>query len=160
MERTGALTKALATVGTVLAWCPIAATLILAAVGLFEARRFRFDYLMPAELFPLALAGGALLLWAAARARMQRKAIGWGIAAMLGLLVGGQALAVVTGLASGETEPAGWRWILVMAAIAGYTLALVEVGCAGALLMRDLFSEGKAEHRAMGGPRPTQGAGG
>jgi peptidoglycan/LPS O-acetylase OafA/YrhL len=93
-----------------------------------------FDYLMPAELFPLALAGGCLLIWAALRARSRR---GLGIAA--GLLVVGQVLAVVTGLASGETEPAGWQWALVLASIAGYSLALVVVGVGGLLLLRDLF---------------------
>jgi hypothetical protein len=48
-------------------------------------------------------------------------------------------LAVVTGLASGETEPAGWPWALVLASLAGYALALVAMGVGGALLLRDLF---------------------
>ncbi len=74
---------------------------------------------MPAELFPAAVAGGALLWWAALRARARQRAIGWGLAAMIGLLFGGQAVAVMTGLASGETEPAGWPWITVIVSIAG-----------------------------------------
>jgi hypothetical protein len=48
-------------------------------------------------------------------------------------------LAVVTGLASGEAEPAGWPWVLVLASLAGYALALVAMGVGGALLLRDLF---------------------
>jgi hypothetical protein len=48
-------------------------------------------------------------------------------------------LAVVTGLASGEAEAAGWPWALVLASLAGYTLALVAMGVGGALLLRDLF---------------------
>jgi hypothetical protein len=61
----------------------------------------------------------------------------------VGLLVGGQALAVVTGLASGEAEPTGWGWALVVASLVIYTLALVEIGTAGVLLVRDLFRAGK-----------------
>jgi hypothetical protein len=61
---------------------------------------------------------------------------------MVGLLAGGQALAVATGLGSGETEPAGWPWVLVIASLAGYTLALVVVGIAGVLLARALFQIG------------------
>ncbi len=139
MERAGTFTRALATIVTILAWLPIGATVLFAAAGLFAGRPLRFDYLMPAELFPLALAGGAVLLWAALRARARRGLIGWGTAAMVGFLLAGQGLAMATGLASGETEPAGWPWALVLASIAAYTLAVVEVGCAGALLMRDVF---------------------
>jgi hypothetical protein len=61
---------------------------------------------------------------------------------MVGLLLGGQALAAATGLASGETEPAGWPWVLVIASLAGYTLALVVVGIAGVLLVRDVLQTG------------------
>ena len=64
---------------------------------------------------------------------------------MLALLVGGQAVAFATGLASGETEPAGWPWVLVIASIVGYTLALVEIGIAGLLLMRDVFQRERTD---------------
>ena len=55
------------------------------------------------------------------------------------LPVGGQALASVTGLASGRTEPTGWPWALVLASLALYVLALVILGVGGVLLVRDLF---------------------
>ena len=58
---------------------------------------------------------------------------------MVGLLIGGQALAVVTGLASGAIEPAGWPWVLVIASLIAYTLTLAAIGIAGVLLLRDLF---------------------
>jgi hypothetical protein len=60
------------------------------------------------------------------------------------LLFGGQALAVVTGLASGEIEPAGIWWILVLASLGIYSLALVIVGLGGALILRDLFKGPRA----------------
>ena len=145
MSRTGLLTKVLAISGAVLVWFPIVATVVTAVVGSIRSRTLRFDYLMPAELFPVVLAGAGLLLWAALRARSRRELIGWGIAMMLVLLVGGQVVASATGLASGETEPAGWPWVLVIASIVGYTLVLVEIGIAGLLLIRDVFQRDRTD---------------
>jgi len=139
MEKKGVLTKILAIVGTMLVWFPILAPVLLSVAVIIQERMFRFDYLMPAELFPATLVGGGLLIWAALRARSRRRLIGWGLGIAVGLLVGGQVLAVVTGLASGETEPAGWWWALVLASIVIYTLALVVIGVGGVLLLRDLF---------------------
>ena len=67
---------------------------------------------------------------------------------MVGLLVGGQALAVVTGLASGAIEPAGWPWALVIASLVAYTLTLAAIGVAGALLLRDLFRRDARPHQS------------
>jgi hypothetical protein len=139
MEKKGVLTKILAIAGTVLVWFPILAPVLLSVAFIITRRMFRFDYLMPAELFPVALAGGLLLIWAALRARSRQRLIGWGLVIAAGLLVGGQALAVVTGLASGETEPVGLWWALVLASLVIYTLALVDMGVGGVLLLRDLF---------------------
>jgi len=139
MENKGLLTKILVIAGTGLAWLPILAPIFFSLAGLISNRQFRFDYLMPAELFPSALVGGGLLLWGALRAQTRRRLIAWAYGATAGLLVGGQGLAVLTGLASGETEPVGWRLTLVIASIAGYTLALIVTGVGGALLLRDLF---------------------
>ena len=139
MEKSGILTKTLAIIGTVLVWLPILAPILFSAVAILTERKFRFDYLMPAELFPLALVGGVLLLWAALRAHLQRKLIGWGLGLTIGLPILGSVIATVTGLASGETEPVGWQWALVLAALAGYCLALVAMGVGGVLLLRDLF---------------------
>ena len=139
MEKKDIFTKILTIVGTVLVWIPILAPFLFSALRFIEGRVFRFDYLMPAELFPVALVGGGLLLWAALRARSRRGLIGWGLGIAVGLLVGGQALAVVTGLASGEMEPTGWWWALVLASIVIYSLALVMMGVGGLLLLGDLF---------------------
>lgn len=139
MEKKGVLTKVLAIAGTVLVWFPILAPVLLSAAFLIKERRFLFDFFMPAELFPFVLAGGGLLIWAALRARSRWGLIGWGLGVAAGLLVGGQALAVATGLASGETEPAGWWFALVLASIVVYSLAVVLIGVGGVLLLRDLF---------------------
>ena len=139
MDKRGVLTKILAVTGTVLVWFPILAPVLL-SLALFISRGiFRLDYLMPAELFLVALAGGALLIWAALRARARWALIGWGLGIAAGMLVGGQALAVATGLASGETEPAGWPWALVLASLAILWLALIVVDIGAVLLVRDLL---------------------
>lgn len=129
----------LAITGTVLAWLPILAPFFVALVSLTQTRGFRFDYLMPAELFPLVLAGGLALVWASLRARAQRKLIGWSFGFALGMLFTGQMLAMATGLASGETEPSGWPWALVIASLGLYALAVALMGVGGLRLLRDLF---------------------
>jgi hypothetical protein len=139
MEKKDILTQVLAIVGTILVWFPIVAPVVLSAIAFMAERMFRLDYLMPAELFPVALAGGGLLLWAALRARSRRGIFGCSLGAAVGLLAGGQVLAMATRLASGDTEPAGWQWALVLASLGAYSLALVVIGTGGVLLVRDLF---------------------
>ena len=139
MEKQGTLTKILAVVGTVLVWLPILAPIFFSAVLFIQEQIFRFDYLMPAELFPAILLGGGLLIWAALRAHSHGKLIGWSLGIAAALLVGAQALAEVTGLASGETEPVGWLWALVLSALVAFVLAILGVAVGGILLLRDLF---------------------
>ena len=139
MENKGVLTKVLATAGTVLVWFPILAPILLTTIRFIQSQRFRFDYLMPAELGLFAFGGGILLLIAAIRAHSHAKLIGWGLGIALVMIVGGQALAVVTGLADGSTEPTGWQWMLVLGSLAAYSLAIVAIGVGGILLLRDIF---------------------
>lgn len=139
MENKGVLTKVLATAGTVLVWFPILAPILLTTIRFIQSQRFRFDYLMPAELGLFAFGGGILLLVAAIRAHSHAKLIGWGLGIALAFVVGGQALAVVTGLADGSTEIGGWQWMLVLGSLVVYSLAIVAIGIGGILLLRDLF---------------------
>lgn len=143
MEKKGVLTKVLAVVGTALVWVPILFTLAISVIGSISDRILRFDYLLPAELFPFALVGSLLLLWAALRARSHQKLIGLGLGAMLVFLIGGQAIAVFTDLASGAAEPTGWPWALVVASLALYSLALIATCIAGLMLVKNLFILGE-----------------
>jgi len=109
-------------------------------MGLFiRSGMLRFDYLMPAELFPSALLGGVILLWAAVRAHSQQKLIGWGLTLAAVLLFGGQAVAIITGLASGRTEPTPLLIALVLTPIMIYALLLAVIGVGGVQLVHDLF---------------------
>jgi hypothetical protein len=139
MDRKDVLTRILAILGTVLVWTPILFTVLTSIVGTISSRVFRFDYLMPAELFPIAFVGALLLLWAARRAKSHQKLIGWGLGGSVAFLAGGQLYAVITGLASGVTEPAGCVWAVALASIALYSLALVMTGIAGISLVRWLY---------------------
>ena len=129
------LTKILAVAGTVLVALPLLAPLVFALIAFTHRRRFLFDYLMPAELFGLVLAGGMLLLWGALRARMRRKLIGWSLACAVGALVLSQELAVLSGLASGAREASGWPWSLVISLLLGYIAAVVALAVGGMLLL-------------------------
>lgn len=133
------LKRVLAVLGTALVWFPLFAPLALSILALISMGRFLFDYLMPAEMFPLALIGGILLLWTARRAQTRQKFIAWGLVTAIGSLVVMQGLAVITGLASGENEAVGWRMALVMAFLVVFWFALIALGVGGILLLRDVF---------------------
>ncbi len=139
MEKKGALTKGLAITGTVLVWFPIVFPILTSVVLFLQERIFRFDYLMPAELGLFAFGGGIILFVAAILAHARRGIIGWGLALAFVMVVGGQALAVVTGLADGSTEIGGWQWALVLGSLIAYSLAVIDVGVGGVMLLRDLF---------------------
>jgi hypothetical protein len=138
MAKKDRFTKILAIVGTALVWLPILAPVVFAVIRFIQARRFMFDYFIPAEIFPVVLVGSGLLLWAAFRARSRRGLIGWSLGIAVGLLVASMALAEVTGLASGETEMGGWQWALVLVLFAGFWFGLLGIAIGGILLVRDL----------------------
>ncbi len=137
MKKWGMFTKILAIVGTVLVWLPIFAPLLFGLVSLLAGGIFRFDYLMPAELFPLTVLGGSLLLWAAWRAQSHLALIASSMFIAILALASGQLMVIVTGLASGDTPVGGWQWALALGLIIVYTVAVIGLG--GILLLRDLF---------------------
>ena len=138
MQKKDVQTKGLAIAGTVLVWFPILAPIFFSIEHFLRARRFMIDYLMPAELFPAVLLGGILLMWGAFRAKKQRKLTAWSFGAAIVLPFLGGGLATVTGLASGETAEGGWQSALVFAFFALYILAVILLGVAGILLIRDV----------------------
>jgi len=141
MDKKNKLTKTLAIAGTILVWLPILAPVVFAVIRFIQARRFMFDFLAPAEFFPIVLVGSLLLLWAAIRARSRRDIIGWGLAVGVGFLIVSMALAEVTGLASGKTEEGGWQMALVRILFVGFWLGLIGIAIGGILLVRDLFGK-------------------
>lgn len=138
-EKRNAPTKILAISGTILLWLPIIFMLVTSVVRTAYVGRFRMDFLIPAELFPIELLGALLLLWAAWRAHLNRKSVGFGLVAALVFLVGSQVIAVISGLASGKIEPTGWIWAIVIAFLVLFVLSIIEIGISGIMLIRKLF---------------------
>ena len=127
--------------GTLLVWAPTAFTVITSAVGSIMERRFLFDYMMPAELFPAALAGSLLLLWAAMRSRRHMKSVAVSIVLAAFFLAGSITVASVTGLASGKTLEL--PFIMAVTLLALYDVALIGVGISGIMLWKTLFRNWK-----------------
>ena len=149
MQKMGVFTKGLAVIGSVLVSLPIVAPVIFSLLLYASERIFRFDYLMPAELFLFVLVGGALLLWAALRARLRIKHIAWSLGLAPAVLIVGQAIALLTGLASGAAEPVGWRWNLVLAFLVLYDLIVIALAVGGFLLVKDLFHSQNFENSSV-----------
>jgi hypothetical protein len=144
MARQKTLTRILALLGTIAVWLPILFMLLTGAVISIRSGQLRMDYLMPAELFPLIIVGGGLLVFAAHRAALRCRVVDSSLIVAVAALVLTQALAVATGLASGAAPAEGWRFILVIGLLAIYDLAVVALGVGGILLLRDLFGQGSA----------------
>jgi len=140
MGKKDVLAKVLAVTGTTATWIPLLAPVVLTGSRLIQRGSFLFDWLIPAELFLLVLVGGALLLWAALRARSRVKIIAWGLGLAVLILLAAQGLAVASGLASGAAEPTGFWFGLVVALMLIYILAVILLGVGGILLCRDLFA--------------------
>ena len=67
-----------------------------------------------------------------------RKQIIWCLVIAIALLVGSQLIAVITGLASGEYDAVGWRWLVVMVPLIGYSLGIIVEGVFGLKLLGQL----------------------
>jgi hypothetical protein len=126
--------------GTVLSWFPIFATLLTAIIGSIMSQRLLFDFLMPAELGLIAISGSGLLLWAAIRLRSMIKPIAWSLVMMVILLFGSQALAVASGLASGERPPSDAVFYLVTGMLMIYSLILVIPAILGTRLLQKILN--------------------
>ncbi len=135
------LSKVLAAVGTVLVGLPVAFTIVTSAAGTIAEGRLLFDYMMPAELFLVVLAGGLLLLWAALRAKQYRKSVIIGLVGACVFLAACQLTAVLSGLASGDTAPEGPVFALVIGLLIAYIAAVVWLDVAGILLTTRLFTK-------------------
>jgi hypothetical protein len=141
MKSKDSLTKVLAVIGTVLAWIPILFTLATAPGVSMESDGFPFDYLMPAEFFPAALAGTVLVTAAAILTNKRKWLFLSGVLAMCLFLGGGLLIAEKTGLASGAIGPSGPFFNLVIGMIALYDLTLLGLCIAALFLLKDLFAK-------------------
>jgi hypothetical protein len=137
MGKHDALTKTLAVVGTTLLVLPLVAPLVLGLGLLGGPMGYRVDYLMPFEVYPIALVGMALVLWASIRAHARTKAVGAAIAVMLGGFALAAVAAQVTGIANSEEELEAWRYAVTIGFAAMSLLGQAALAAIGALIARD-----------------------
>lgn len=118
-------------IGTVLLWIPIALTIVTSIAGSIFAGKLLMDYLMPAELFFLVLAGWILLIIGSGLSGRWKIPVVVTGAAALALLFGAQMIAVVSGLASGDIPAEGMIWYLVLGMLVLYDLLVIVLGIIG-----------------------------
>ena len=120
-----------AVTGSVLLWIPIGLMIVTAIIGSLSAGKLLMDYLMPAELFFLVLAGWILLIIGSALSQTMRGPVGIIGAASVVVLIGSQILAVVSGFASGVVPAEGPIWYLVLGMLILYDLLVIVLGILG-----------------------------
>jgi hypothetical protein len=128
----------LALSGSILAFLPIVAPVILGTVMLFVRSQFLFDWLMPGELFLLELAAAVMLLTSALISKRRRAWIAWSAGIAVIALPLTQLAATLTGLAHGDTEPGGWESTIVLIIYSIYVMALLVMIAGGIRLYADL----------------------
>lgn len=135
------LTKILAIIGTVLLWAPFAFMVITSIVGSIASGAFHMDYLIPAELFPVVIIGGAILIWVSLRSKLMRKSIIIDFIVAVASFFAVQAIAVLSGLAYNLAAVGGFFWGLIIAVLVLYILAALGLAIGGTLLIRKLRKE-------------------
>lgn len=135
------IAKALGVIGAVVVWLPIVAPFVFSIVSLLVNKQFRFDFLMPAELFLLVILGGILLLVSAHLSKDSKKFIGISLGTAVTLLVLSQGIAVITGLADGRIGASGWQAYVVLGMIGLFDISVVSIGVAGIKLLRIEFEK-------------------
>jgi hypothetical protein len=131
--------RVLAIAGAVLLGLPVLAPFVLGLASLAGSGVFRFDFLLPAEVFPVPAAGFLAAFAAALIARRRRILIGAAFGAGLAALAGAQALAAASGLADGSRAAEGPLWYLAAGGLFGFMAALAVAAFGAGLLARDLF---------------------
>jgi hypothetical protein len=145
--------RVLAVAGAVLVLSPLALTVLLSLIASLGAARVLFDFLLPAELFPLFLAGALLTTVAALRTRSHRYwVIGGALVTALALL-SAQGAAIATGLAAGDRAPQGWPFALVMGLFLLFLAAMVATGVGSVALARYVLrARSPSRPRVRSGP--------
>jgi hypothetical protein len=130
--------------GVFLIFFPLAAPIILGGIYFVQNGHFMVDYLMPAELFPAGLVGALLLLLVAWGTKTKFRIILWIFLVGILLLVGSQAYAVVSGLASGEAPFSGLNQAIVLGMLALFVVCQFVLGVLGIQMFVKLRQKDKS----------------
>jgi hypothetical protein len=114
------------------------------------------DYLMPFEVYPVAVVGFILVLLASLRARLRRGAVGISIGVMLGGVVLGAVAAQLTGIANSVETLEAWRYAVVIGFGAISLIGQLTLAVIGILLVRDLSEAKQADPAAAAAGTPEE----
>lgn len=117
---------------------PITFMLIISAIMLVTRGKILVDILIPLEVFPIVLTGAGILTLIACKINVYKKRICSMSIALVAMLIGGQYLAIVTGLADGSTPASGWPLIIVMSTIIVYDILTIVIGIYGIRIYQHL----------------------
>lgn len=138
--------KILAVGGLMLVAFPILAPVIFGFLSLAQGGRFHFDYMMPAELFPVVLIGAVLLLLAAILAKVRVKLIAWLFGAVLISLALLMIVPIATGAAQNVAGPVGLVLVALQAVLVLFWMAVIALLIGGIFLAVDLFKSTPKEN--------------
>jgi hypothetical protein len=131
--------KVLSIVGSILVLVPILFMLVTSVFGSIAEGTFLMDFLLPAELGYLVVAGAALLLLGAWRSKPYRLWILVGCLAAVAMFVLMSVYAVLSGLADGSVGEDSVQFYVVIGMCLAYDLMTVWIGFAGILHVVNLF---------------------
>lgn len=131
--------KILAIGGVILVALPVLFPVIISFPNLIRSGHFNFDYLFPAEMFPIVLLGGILILVAAILARMHLKLIAWGFGAVVVTLAALMIVPIATGLNKSIEQPTGNLMLILQGIVALHWLAIFALLIGGIILVVALF---------------------
>lgn len=119
--------KILTIIGTILLFVPFVFMVLTSIVGSIIRQKFLMDYLITMELFPVILIGSLMIVVVSFMAKINKKR-SIALTSLLCLsLIAPQAIAVVTGIASGDTPPQGAMWLLILFLVLMYNVILTAV---------------------------------
>jgi hypothetical protein len=137
--------RVLTLAGTVLLFLPIGFMLLTSAVGSITRKQFLMDYMIPSELFPIIFAGAVMLTVASFRTGCRKKQSVFLLVIMCAALFASQAVAVLTGLASGRTAAEGLPLYTVLTLMALYNIAAAADIINGICMYKSERSKNRSE---------------
>lgn len=138
MAKHSVLARVLAVIGVVLLLAPILLPVAFSLRSVGRPGGYMIDYLMPFEVYPVAVVGLILVLAASLVAQLRRGRVGTCIGVMLGGVVLGGVAAQLTGIANSVETLEAWRYGLVFGFGALSLIGQVALAVVGVQLVRDL----------------------
>lgn len=133
------LIKIFVVLGMISVLFPIFFSLLTGIIGTIRDKAFRFDFLIPLELFIFIILGGVLLTYVAYK---QRKRFGLTLTELILTIVTlalSQLIAVVSGLAADRSGKPVYIWVIITTLIISYWVCCIGLIISGIRLAREIF---------------------